>query len=316
MKSPIEKVNIILTMITLVITTYISYQSFQLKAKIDGVENSISKAKLVKDLLDNLSSFSEDKKIKKDVALIILNRTINQDEQTKLMVAEIAEQIYKENINQVKKMAENFDSKPQNKGKTCDLNLLTGSAFPTSVVAFNVLEQNNPQRASSILKSFGKKVVPSNNKSDRVLPTNCVEKLNRRHEFLNSVVWLQFNDKSRRSELKVFAEKLDKIGWKVPKNNNCLVGEYTEKGYTWKDDKEPISTVRFYHISDRGKAERIQKLAKDFFKQSFDLDDMSVTNSNIPFGQIEVWIYFNQDPSNQDSSNQDSSNQDSCKKKN
>jgi hypothetical protein len=60
MKSPIEKVNIILTMITLVITTYISYQSFQLKTKIDSVDNNISKAKLIDDFLDDLASSSED----------------------------------------------------------------------------------------------------------------------------------------------------------------------------------------------------------------------------------------------------------------
>jgi hypothetical protein len=237
------------------------------------------------------------------------------------MVAEIAEQLYRENIRKVKDFAESFDKDPKNKNKSCDLRL-SGTSFPTSVVAFNIMEENNPKKAQAVIKEF--KEFGNESKNPIQNPPeekniSYVKKFKKHYEYLkyfNQVVWIQFNDKSRRSEIEAFAKKLDKIGWNVPKNNNCLVGEYTEKGYTWKDDKEPISTVRFYHISDRGKAERIQKLAKDSFKQSFDLDDMSVTTSNIPFGQIEVWIYFNQDPSNQDLSNQDPSNQDSCKKKN
>jgi hypothetical protein len=126
-KITLEKVNIVFTMITVGISSFIGYQSYQIQAKIDMVNNSIARATLVKDLLDALTSSQDNQKVKKDISLIILNRTINQDPQTKLMIAEIAEQLYKENLTKVEKFAQDFDDRNKGQDNRCNLNDVASS---------------------------------------------------------------------------------------------------------------------------------------------------------------------------------------------
>jgi hypothetical protein len=178
---------------------------------------------------------------------------------------------------------------------TIDTNLSGTSdvaAFPTSVVAFNIMEENDPEKARAIIKKVGKPIKDSS----RIAPAkSCLEQLDKYYSFLNTVVWLQFNNKFHQTDINNFATKLRTIGWKVPSGKYNTVGECKLSGYYWKNDEKPISTVRYYHISDRTRAERLRKLSEKFLKQPFGLDDMSVTLPNQPFGQIEILVHYDTD---------------------
>lgn len=282
---PFEKAQPVLTFITAIITLYLSVQAHQIKKEIDLAKIRIDQATFVSNLLENL--IAKDKTIKSDISLIVLNRLMSQNPEEKLMVAEIAEQIYRENLREAQIFAKTFDQK--NNGKNCNMSMNTN--FSTSAVAFKVLEENYPKKAKSLLKElFQQKTFEEGDKRTDLQKT-CVEQLERYYNVLNYVVYLHFNDQKKRSEITKFGNKLKKIGWTVP-NNQGVIGELHCSGYTWLNDNKPISTVRYYHISDKINAKRIQNLANKFFKKDFHLDDLSLKYPDTAFGQIELWIYY------------------------
>jgi hypothetical protein len=288
---PLDKAQAFLTLITAILSIYVTYQAHQIKKEIDLAQTNINKATFVKGLLETLT-LSQDQKIKNDVSLIIVNRMIPQNNQEKLMVAEIAEQIYRENLRKAQTFAENFDRNTQNKGKTCDLHQVSG--FSPSAAAFNIMEENNPEKAKKLLREFATQKTFKKGDSRIDPQKNCVEQLNRYYNVLNYVVYFQFNNEKYQDEINQFAQKLIQIGWEVPENeDNKGFGLYKLTGYTWKDDKKPLNTIRYYHVSDLRNAKRLEKLAEEHFKKDFSLDNLSVSHPNEPFGQIEVLIHDN-----------------------
>lgn len=286
----LESLNTFITIIAASLAAYTGYQAHKVSTQVNLLESGIKKAGLVKDLIEILAS--SDKKMQKDIALIVLNRTISQDQETRLMTAEIAEQIYKDNHATAKAYAKEFDLNPENKGKTCRLAEIT--EFPASVVAFRVIEENNPDRAQVLLRELGREIKPSEGKSATTSSnsTSCIEVLVSHYSFFNKVTWLQFNKQGRQGDVMSFGTKLNDIGFNVPTRDSKVETELVDSGYTWRDDTEKVSSVRFYHPSDRPRAVRLQRLTERFFNQYVRLDDMSVRMPNKPFGQVEIWIHF------------------------
>lgn len=111
----LENLNAFITITAASLAAYTGYQAHQVSTQVNLLESGVKKASLVKDLIEILAS--SDKKMQKDIALIVLNRTISQDQETRLMTAEIAEQIYKDNHATAKAYAKEFDLNPENKGR-------------------------------------------------------------------------------------------------------------------------------------------------------------------------------------------------------
>ncbi len=166
--------------------------------------------------------------------------------------------------------------------------------FPVSVVAFRVIEENNPDRAQVLRRELGRGIKPSEGKSATTSSnsTSCIEALVSHYIFFSKVTWIQFNKQGRQGDVMSFGAKLNDIGFNVPARDSKVETELVDSGYTWKDDNEKVSSVRFYHPSDRPRAVRLQRLTGRFFNQYVQLDDMSARMPNKPFGQVEIWIHF------------------------
>jgi len=109
----VSSLSTFVLMIIAIFNGFIVYQTSQLQQKtknieiqLEGFKTNIQTAELIQKLIGDLQS----PKLKKDIALIALNRTIaDNDESSKQMIAEIATQIYRSRFKELMSKPSNTD---------------------------------------------------------------------------------------------------------------------------------------------------------------------------------------------------------------
>lgn len=241
-----EKLDVISRMINIaflaVIATFI-------KIGADNIANSIKRGELVKSLISDLTT--QDIKVRQDIALIALNRSIG-DSQPKLVV-EIAKTIL---ISQK------------------DVSDLTGQQ------AYKIIQERDPEEAEiirkeadNVLKNFRRDLLsPPNIEGTPKQPPPQAQRL---ASIFTNVVYIQYRGPAFKAEVQRFREELHKLNFHAPGV------EAVEADFS--------NNIRFFHKEDEIQAKKVQTLAQDFFKKPFALHDFS-GKFRVPRGQIEVWV--------------------------
>jgi len=146
----VSSLSTFVLMIIAIFNGFIVYQTSQLQQKtknieiqLEGFKTNIQTAELIQKLIGDLQS----PKLKKDIALIALNRTIaDNDESSKQMIAEIATQIYRSRFKELMSKPSNTDQ--EFIGQTPE--------FQDTFTALMIIGERDPNQANGIIKELRK----------------------------------------------------------------------------------------------------------------------------------------------------------------
>jgi hypothetical protein len=232
----------------------------------DQVAESVKYGELIRKLLTNLSIENDSGKIKRDLSLITLNRTIG-DEKPQL-IADMSEVICK--------------SDSANIGE--------------KTVAFNILKERDSTRAKSLQQSFLKNRIVSLNDtfvrknsismaeaspSDQdPVPnlSNLLVERNGQSQIGSSTTTVFIQTNKNRQNLAKIQNSLSAKGYLVP-----VVQEI---------DKHFQNSVRYFNPEDAAEASAIiQTMEKINPKWKCQIQLLKNTNNKVPVGHIEVWLH-------------------------
>lgn len=240
----------------------------------DNIASSLQTGDLVQSLIADLTT--KDERARQDIALIALNHSVG--DQKGELVAEIAERLF------------------------WDL----GGLESLGGVAFQILEQRNPERAEEIREELlsGASTPESrehlrssaDTSEQRVEPAPPpppeetyiqAQVLSPQARLLArafpNLIYIQFHGEGNRKLAEGLQVQLQKEGFYAP-------------GVEQVDQSYP-NGVRFFHVEDRKLAQKVVDIAESFLDEQgksrkFQLKDFSRSEfaARVPRGQVEVWI--------------------------
>lgn len=233
----------------------------------EDIALAMRKGELVQRLIGDLTA-SPDARVRQDLAIIALDGSVGADDSE--MVAAIVEKLF-------------------------ELRPATTEAELTNDTAFTVLKRRSPKRASALQERAVKAV---SNKDRQTLvsaasavPTDVSEpgpqpaaEAKAVATVFSNVLYIQFQGQLKRELINELRGAYQQEGIGTPEAER-LAGQYK-------------SSVRFFHDEDRAKAEAVANRATRFFMEKkcalvVDVEDLTAKRSQVPMGQLELWINHN-----------------------
>jgi hypothetical protein len=149
--SSVSSLSTFVLMVIAVINAFIAYQSFGLQEKTGAIQNQLEIVKnnaQTVELIEKLSINLADSSVKKDIALIALNRKIaDNDDKSKIMVTEIATQVYRTGI---KDLITKASSQNQNSSEA----MKWTPEYKNTFVALAIIGERNPNLANTLIQEL------------------------------------------------------------------------------------------------------------------------------------------------------------------
>jgi len=287
-----DRLSILRTLFSTVLlgalTFFVNRQSDQVKTSLASFQNSVSKAQLVHNLIEDLRTNDT----RQDLALIGLNRSIGDvsdpDGTNRLMVVQIAKTIFRDRLAT---KAGGYDS-----ATLVAFSVLAERCGPTSPTALPAVcgkdytdaVEKLHERAMSVQPAVISKrnatPVPA---AAAALPKATLAPSNAATQYLASafsgVVYIQYGRSTDRTVVEELRKTLDNgsNGTLTAPGIDFVIGNY-------------VDSVRFFHEGDRAAADKLVALVGGFFDRkgahrSFKVLDFGPRN-DVPVGQLEVWI--------------------------
>lgn len=237
-KDSLDKISIIVSfvstfvlMIIAILNGVIGYQTSQLQQKTENIESqlegfktNIQTAELIQKLIGDLQS----PQLKKDIALIALNRTIaDNDEKSKQMIAEIATQIYRSRFKELISKPSNTDQ--EFIGQTPE--------FQDTFTALMIIGERDPNQANGIIKELRK--LQEGYKKNNDPREKIVEQITKNFDF---GVYIYYNENEK--EVSKFKQYLQGKNYTI--SLKPIKKEDVQKTYSLKND-QPISRIKYFH---------------------------------------------------------------------
>jgi hypothetical protein len=285
----VSSLSTFVLMIIAILNGFIGYQTSQLQQKTENIENqlegfktNIQTAELIQKLIGDLQS----PKLKKDIALIALNRTIaDNDESSKQMIAEIATQIYRSRFKELMSKPSNTDQ--EFIGQTPE--------FQDTFTALMIIGERDPNQANGIIKELRK--LQEGYKKNNDPREKIVEQITKNFDF-GVVIYYNENEE----EVSKFKQYLGK---NYTIDLHPIKKEDVQNTYSLKND-QPISRIKYFHAGDRERAKNLEELTQSYVnnnkninlpKDLLESDLLELVDWNAPNGRIEIWVYFPPTPS-------------------
>ena len=149
--SSVSSLSTFVLMVIAVINAFIAYQSFGLQEKTGAIQNQLEMVKNNSQTVELINKLSADLKgsdVKKDIALIALNRKIaDNDDKSKTMVTEIATQVYRTGI---KDLVTQASSQEQNASEV----MKWTPEYQDTFVALAIIGERNPNLANTLIQEL------------------------------------------------------------------------------------------------------------------------------------------------------------------
>ena len=290
--SKIDNFNTVTLAAIAILNAVITVLTFQVQQKLEGFKNNLQTAELIGKLTNDLQSPN----LKKDIALIALNRTVaDNDEKSKQMVAEIATQIYRQRFKELLS-DQNLNDKNQD--------YIGTSEFQDTFVALSIVGERNPMQSKRIneqLLLFKKKYKNQPNKQD------VIQSLLDKVDFTTTIY---FNSKSTSEENEIAKKEIENFTkYIIKESKNKYVTDLSlieenriEETYSKNEKGEPVTRIKYFYPEDEGRAKDLERLLQEYLKnhQKTTLlkkdmgrtDLLELISWNAPHGKIEIWFYF------------------------
>jgi len=285
----VSSLSTFVLMIIAIFNGFIVYQTSQLQQKtknieiqLEGFKTNIQTAELIQKLIGDLQSPN----LKKDIALIALNRTIaDNDESSKQMIAEIATQIYRSRFKELMSKPSNTDQ--EFIGQTPE--------FQDTFTALMIIGERDPNQANGIIKELRK--LQEGYKKNNDPREKIVEQITKNFDF-GVVIYYNENEE----EVSKFKQYLGK---NYTIDLHPIKKEDVQNTYSLKND-QPISRIKYFHAGDRERAKNLEELTQSYVnnnkninlpKDLLESDLLELLDWDAPNGKIEIWVYFPPTPS-------------------
>ena len=229
------------------------------------VANSIKYGELSQKMLGDLTTPISENKIRRDLALIVLNETIGNDQPD--LISEIAEVIYLNDSVSQKEKGVAFRILKIRRPSEAD------SLLKIATANTNLLLQDTTTRMKIIsspqLTADNNPVMEINNTAVQALNLSLAQSF-------STVVYIQTNNKDKQ-KLKPLADYLKQQNYKVPSIETI---------------HQPFeNSIRFFNAADAIKAKEIADEMKRMNpKWECKIEKLPNPDNKVPAGQVEVWI--------------------------
>ncbi|HAC63040.1 MAG TPA: hypothetical protein DCF68_05750, partial [Cyanothece sp. UBA12306] len=151
--------------------------------------------------------------------------------------------------------------------------------------AFDILAELNLEKHKDWVNTINalKKNDNNNAKSGQTLNANLNETL-RITDTTKGLVYIQYNDESKKEQVRQFRKKLSEKSWNVPGE------EFIPKS---KSDYK-VNQIRFFNETDKKLAEQLKTETEKSLNCTgcFSIKKFSKNYPNVKQGQLEIWINF------------------------
>lgn len=237
-----------------------------LKVGSEKISFSLQKGSLIQGLITDLTS--PDSRTKQDIALIALDHSVGDEDST--LVSEIAERLFLE----IQKS---------------DTTTVAEERSSVGSIAFEILKKRSPKRAEELLNNLITQAaatrVPSVSIPDTTIPilSKASQPTRLLARALSNLVYIQYGGTAKKEPIEELRNLMKQKGFNSPG-----VEKVNSNFKNW---------VRYFHPEDKTLADSIKKISENFFLSKnqqlhFVTQDLSKLGSNIPPGQLELWISY------------------------
>jgi hypothetical protein len=274
-----DKITIFSSFFSLVVlgglTFWLNQKTEGIQSQVEILKTNIQTAQLVKQLLDDLQSPES----RRDIALIALNRTIaDKDESSNnnKMVAEIAMQTYKETL---KRLISDYNK------KRIDLeDLKKDPSFQDTFIAYQIVNERDPSKADELISTLRRLKVKAKEEDKNFFDL-----------LINAIspgISIYYHDKKQQEFIDKLKEKL--------KRENIRVGlpefikpENVQNTYPL-DNNKPTNKIKYFYESNIDQVKKIQEMINNYSEIKFGIEFLP-EQPNTPYGQIDIWVYDSPD---------------------
>jgi hypothetical protein len=301
-------ISIISTVFLMVITAsnvIIAYQSSQLEQKSRAIQSQLESVKnntQTAEIIDKLSTNLKESDVKKDIALIALNRQIaDNDDKSKTMVTEIATQVYR---TELKNLITKSSSQEQNTSEV----MKWTPEYKDTFVALAIIGERNPNLANTLIQELNDqkknlfenitKTIDGLDESSKTNENIKAEYIKtkladtEKTKFIKQIIEpMRDIDPTKHDELikttnqinaideitgafefsiaiyyndKNQKDNVGKFNEYLKKHNYSTKGtHFVEEGFTQKNNKS-VSSIKYFHSGDQRQAEDLKTILLDY----------------------------------------------------